>query len=161
VHWGHNFQWLSFCPWRWGDNGRNGTVLPWTSMVNDHFILSSDAKSEEVVEFGPLWRSGQEGLHLWFSLSTLILHEEGEGLVSAHKPQGWIQNRTLKMTQQGWQWFLGLFLFFNLFPCNLRAVFSGLLESFFIQGPRWWIEKWNSEHQGMQCVCGAESQQAR
>jgi hypothetical protein len=46
-------------------------------------------------------------------------------------------------------------LAFSLFLGNLRAVFSVLLESFSIQRPQWWIEKWNSERQWMQCACGA------
>jgi hypothetical protein len=35
-------------------------VIPWTSGFNDHFILNSDVKREELVEFGPLGYSGQE-----------------------------------------------------------------------------------------------------
>jgi hypothetical protein len=35
-------------------------VLLWTSVIKGHFLLNSDVKREEMVEFGPLKYSGQE-----------------------------------------------------------------------------------------------------
>jgi hypothetical protein len=61
---------------------------------------------------------------------------EAEELGPVYKCQGCIQNSTLKMTQQGWQWFSSPCLSFSLFPSNLRAMYSALLESFSIQGPK-------------------------